>query len=99
MMKKILSSILIINSLSGCSQFNKTPPPIIPYQISKSPLDLSAYKNIPIVVGDNKVCLMTEDYSKYIQLLNVLKNHIILQEKTIQELQQYYSQQLTASKK
>ncbi len=85
-------------NLLGCMGMNKQPS-IIPYQLTKTPLDLSLYKNIPISVSDSQVCLSTEDYSKYIQLLNTLKNHIVLQENTLTEIQNYYNHQLTDTKK
>jgi hypothetical protein len=98
-MKKMILSLVIINSLIGCNSFHKQPPPIIPYQITKTPLDLTAYKSLPIIVSESQICMATEDYSKYIQLLNTLKNHITLQETLIQELQKYYTSSLTVDKK
>lgn len=65
-------------------------------QTLNEPLDLSAYKNIQFVVIENslysgrRIVVKYDEYVKLIELLKVLENRIVIQQKTIDELLKFY---------
>jgi len=60
-------------------------------QISTTPLDLSAYKDMSITVVDNNMCYSYDDYTKSLELLNKLKDYIVYQQSVIQKIDGYYN--------
>ncbi len=85
---KILFLAMVL-CLSGCA--TTKVPNIIPLQISTTPLDLSAYKDMSITVVDNNMCYSYDDYTKPLELLNKLKDYIVYQQSVIQKIDGYYN--------
>lgn len=91
-MKKLAIALLCI-STTGCGLFHKPQPaPVIRYQINTYPLDLSQYKGLDTTItNEGKICYAYDDYTKTIELLNVLKDYIRYQQKVITEMDNYYN--------
>lgn len=78
--------------MTSCSMFQQKTEPVIPYQVQHKPLDLSYYKGIETsITPDGKICLSYDDYTKSIELLNVLKDYIQYQKTLINEMDKYYN--------
>lgn len=93
-MRNLFLGLVVIANLTGCHFFAKKQMPIIPYQIQKKSLDLSAYKNINITANQDQICMSYDDYSKELELLNTLKNYIEYQDTVIVEIDHYYNKSL-----
>lgn len=87
-MKKIIIPVVLL--LSGCGFFAK-PSPQIAFHYELKPIDLSAYKTNNIVVGNNQICMPTDDYTNQIKLLNTLANYIQYQRTVITDMNNYYT--------